>query len=390
MKIILAIGLICFCLNFVRADDERILMGAKINAIPVRFAFDTGMGCNQAIFSTTAKRLGLKVTPPDPDQKLAPGEISFGTTELCNVDFGITNARTSINVLDVPTYLKSSVDGVCGWPGLSNNIIRMDIAANTVDFLADVPATSRKWLQFPIETISGDLAFVINEDKNTKTVIVIDTGNDCGVEISPQKWREWETTHANQPVTIEAGYMLNPGVVVAEESWADEISLDSFTLTDVPVMTADSGSIALFSTPQTKYEATLGCAALKRLDLIIDGKHGIVYLQPKKTPPLPYEHNRLGAVFVPHDLQSDDLIAHVIVGSPAYEAGIRDGDILLKEGNQDVTNWRTDTNALPDVQSREQPAGTKFELTLKRGDKIFTTMAILRNIIPPDSAENSN
>jgi C-terminal processing protease CtpA/Prc len=103
---------------------------------------------------------------------------------------------------------------------------------------------------------------------------------------------------------------------------------------------------------------------------------------------LPYKHNRLGAVFVPRDLQSDDLIAHVIVGSPAYEAGLQDGDILLKEDGRDVTNWRT--GGTPNTPFREQPAGTKLELTLKRGDKIFKTTAVLRNILPPDAPKNSN
>jgi S1-C subfamily serine protease len=134
-------------------------------------------------------------------------------------------------------------------------------------------------------------------------------------------------------------------------------------------------------------EATL--AALKRLDIIIDGKRGIAYLRPKRTPPLPYLHNRLGADFLPAN-SSDDLIAHVVNGSPAYEAGIRNGDVVLKEGDRDVTKWRTDTNPPPEIRPVQQPAGTKLELTLKRGGKIFKTTAVLRNILPPDATKNSN
>ena len=129
---------------------------------------------------------------------------------------------------------------------------------------------------------------------------------------------------------------------------------------------------------QTNYEATLGFAALKRLDIVIDGKHGITYLRPKRTPSLPYNHNRLGAVFVPRDLQDNDattLVAHVVANSPAYEAGIRNGDILL---NQEVNG------------TFEQPAGTEVHFKLRRDDKVFKTTAILRNILPPDVVTNSN
>ena len=72
------------------------------------------------------------------------------------------------------------------------------------------------------------------------------------------------------------------------------------------------------------------------MDIVIDGRRGIAYLRPK-TPPLPYEYNHLSAVFVPHDLQSDDLVAHVIKDGPGYNVGIRDGDVLLKIGDLDCT-----------------------------------------------------
>ena len=155
-------------------------------------------------------------------------------------------------------------------------------------------------------------------------------------------------------------------------------------------MEANSADMALNTSPQTKYEATLGFAALKRLDIIIDGKHGIAYLRSKTTLPLPYAHNRIGAIFVPQDMQSNDLVAHVVNGSPAYEAGIRNDDVLLKIGELDVTKWRTDSNVLPLSRFWESTARTKLELTLKRGDKIFKTTAILRNIVPPDAPKNSN
>jgi hypothetical protein len=180
----------------------------------------------------------------------------------------------------------------------------------------------------------------MSADKSIKLILAADSGMGYGVKLNSQRWHEWKLAHTNQPLSLVAYYTPNLGLVVTEESWADKILLGSLTLTDVPVMEADSADVALHSSSQIKYEATLGFAALKRLDIVIDGKQSIAYLRPKKTPPLPYEHNRLGAVFVPQDMQSNDLVAHVVDGSPAYEAGIRDGDILLKEDQRDMRNWR--------------------------------------------------
>jgi S1-C subfamily serine protease len=162
-------------------------------------------------------------------------------------------------------------------------------------------------------------------------------------------------------------------LVIAEQAWAKEVSLGSVEITEVPVEGADPNDVASGTSTNTQFAAILGLAALKRLDVIIDNQNNVIYLRLKKTPLLPYQHNRLGAIFAPQDSKGTNFIARVTAGSPAYEAGIRNGDILL---NRDANG------------TFEQPAGTKINFTLKRDDKIFTTTAVLRNILPPDSTKN--
>ena len=94
--------------------------------------------------------------------------------------------------------------------------------------------------------------------------------------------------------------------------------------------------------PPTEEVASLGMAALKRLDLVVDVKRGIAYLRPKKTPAPPPSnpHHGPSAASAPRDENSDDLVARVANASPAYAAGIRDGDVLLKIGERDVVELR--------------------------------------------------
>ena len=389
-RFLLAIILSGFCLNVPRAAsvDERIWINAKINGRPVRFVYDTGAGFNQVLFSITAQKLGLKIAPSDPNQKINPGRFAVGTTELCNLDFGITNARVSLDVMELPAYFKwaQEADGAVGWPALSNGIIHLDLVVPAVSLLTNVPKESLGWEKFRIPPHPEILKLEVPDDNGGTVVVDVDTGNDHGVVLHPRKWRAWKATHTNQPITLDAGYMPGAGLVVKEESFAHEISFGPLTLTEVPVMEANQAELAT----DPKYEASLGIVALKRLDMVIDGKQGIVYVRPQTTPPLPYQHNRLGAVFVPRDSQNDDLVAHVVDGSPAYEEGIRNDDVLLKIGELDATKWRTDPNVLPLSRFWNSPAGTKLELALKRGDKIFKTTAMLRNILPPDAPKNSN
>jgi len=81
------------------------------------------------------------------------------------------------------------------------------------------------------------------------------------------------------------------------------------------------------------------------------------------------------------------LIAHVLERSPAAEAGVRNGDVLLKIGERDVTGWRTDKNRGQMKDASQSPAGTKMELTLLRDSKEIKITAVLRDILvsrPPN------
>jgi hypothetical protein len=372
-----------------RSEDERIWWpNVKVNGQPVRIIFDTGVDSPIVLFSATAERLGLKVLPPDLSYHLKPGEVRARFTEECSLDIGTTNLKTAVKVIEMPLYLRG-IDGIFGWPLVMDNILKIDTETDTAESIQNAPGDPT-WMKIGLLTNSDSLDLGILDKNGAKTVISIDTGSSDGVKLAPPIWRQWKAARTNQPITLNAYVTLELGLVIKEESWAKKISLGPLTLTDVPVMETDSHDIALKSFPGMRYEATLGLAALKRLDIIIDGKHGIAYLRSKQTPPLPYQHNRLGAVFVPRDLQSNDLIAHVVAGTPAYEAGIRNDDVLLKIGELDATKWRTDPNVLPLSRFWSSPAGTKLELALKHGDKIFKTTAVLRNILPPDVPKNSN
>lgn len=389
LKAILTVVLFCLCLVSLEAEDERISVDAKINGVPVRFAFDTGASVAFMLYSRTAEKLGLKVKSPPAYVQIGPGQTRIGWTEPQKVDLGVTNIETTFAVVEIPAYLKATEGGFLGWPAVSNDVFSLDCVAHTISPLTN---TRRKFggrVKCRIQT-NSDLTLELPGKNPRKEIIALDTGSIYGLKLNPDEWHKWKAIHPNQPRTIEAYFTPGAGLVVTEEAWADKISLGKLALTDVPVMQADSSDMALHSSPQSQFEATLGLAALKRLDIVIDGKRGLAYLWPRDAPPVPYEYNHLGAVFVPQNLKSDDLVAHVADSSPAVEAGIRNGDILLKIGELDCTEWRTNPEILPLSRFFESQAGTKLELTLKRGNDIFKTTATLRNILPPDPAAKSN
>ena len=376
----LAVALVTFLFEVSGQGEERLWMEATINGKPARLAFDTGAS-HLILFARGAAQLGLSFTNAPKDARVDPGQVPMGTTEECDLQIADGIVRTRFGVVEIPATVRTTVDGVVGWQPLRENIMSVDACKGTVTFLNKIPKEATKWKKFKLQTHSMILRFEIPSRNRDPSVIVVDTGSEGGVELSLAQWQEWKAAHSNQPTTLNAHYTPHTGLVVAEEGWAKKLVFGDLQITEVSVREANKLNAAFGFTDR---ESLFGLAALKRVDLIIDGKRGFAYLHPKDSPPLPYEHNRLGAVFVPRDLESDDLIAHVLNGSPAWEAGIRSGDVLTSIEELDVTKWRTDPSVLPLSRFWERPPGTKFELALKRGDKALKTDVVLRQILSPE------
>jgi hypothetical protein len=263
-------------------------------------------------------------------------------------------------------------------------LFSLDALDHKLELISNLPASFTGWTRCTILTNHDSLVIALPGNSAAPEILALDSGCPYGVKLGPPQWQAWRTARAGRPMTFEAYFTPNPGLVVAEEGWADQINFGELKLTDVPVMPANSTDEVVGHESSGRFLATLGFIALKRLEIIIDGPHGLVWLRPRPAPPAPYLHNRIGAVFVPELTKGDDLIAHVAAGGPAYEAGIRDGDRLQSIGQLDCTRWRTDPSARPSGRFCAE-AGKNLELTVKRGDTFLKMNVTLRNILPPDA-----
>ena len=93
--------------------------------------------------------------------------------------------------------------------------------------------------------------------------------------------------------------------------------------------------------------AAIGFALLKQFDLVVDGEHALAYLQPSRkwkphaveAPKQSSPHDSPSAAFAQWHNQSNYFTAYVMNASPAFESGIRNGDILLEVDRRDVKQW---------------------------------------------------
>jgi hypothetical protein len=381
MKMNVISVVLCFWVVLGQAD-ERLWVDARINGQKARLIFDTGAD-RLLLFRKGADRLRLRITNAQAGLLPPPGAVVLGATEPCDVSVLGSALKTSLGVVEIPSYVDMQADGVFGWGPVQKSVLRIDAISSEVDFLEDAPKQASAWTKLRVRTDSGYLSLEIPHENDSTGVVLVDTGFTGGVAVPPQTWKTWKAAHSDEPTTLDSYFMPGAGLVAKEETWAHAINLGPLVLTEVPLTEANQAQEALGS---VGYEASLGLAALKRLDFIVDGKGGVAYLRLKTTPPPPYEHNRLGAVFVPADSHNDNLVAKVTSGSPAHEAGICNGDVLLKIGKLDATKWRSDPAILPLSRFWMKPADTKLDLTLERANGTFKATVLLREILTPRSA----
>jgi hypothetical protein len=363
-----------------QTPDERMWVDAKINGAPARLFIDTGSPTAMLMRDHT-QRFGLNITD----------HSGFGVTDPVALEFWNSTISTRLAIDQAPPYVRLDMDGVVGWAQLRGKILRFDANARAIIPLDQLPNEVAGWTKLRVRPNPQIMTLEVPSASGPPGLIYVDTGNPGGIGLSPAHWQEWRAAHPADPATLRLYFTpaarritspqtipAAPGTVVAEEMWAHEIALGPLTVTETPVGESDPATAA-FGGP--RHVATLGMAALRRLNFIYDGHNNYVYLQPNNAPPAPYSHNRLGAVFTPADAANDSLIAHVEPGGPADRAGLRNGDQLTSINGHSHLNWLINPEA--GLLNFEWPWTSAIHLHVQRDGEDLPIGLFLENILGP-------
>jgi hypothetical protein len=358
-------------------EAERIWVDARVNNATVRLVLDTG-AARSVLFRDTAKRLGLKVFETTPDSAVEPGKVTIHRTEACSVTLGLVKYdRIAWGVIDIPPPLQTALHGVLGWDFIRQGILEIDWDRGLVGFRPEVPSRAAGWTKWKVREDAEALIVELAGEDTETVAVLLDTGAPNGVSFGAELWREWNARHEKASSTLHGVYSPGYGLHVEPVQWAKKLRLGALEIEGMPVGFTGHPMLASW-----RCGAAVGLYGMSRFNLVIDGPGRTVHVSPRPKFAWKSGYNRLGAVFIPEDLRSSALNAHVAPGSPAERAGIRAGDRLLKIGDLDVTVWQTDPQVLPLSRFWWRPAGTELVLTIARGPEQRLVTVKLEDIFP--------
>ncbi|MBC7884907.1 MAG: aspartyl protease family protein [Saprospiraceae bacterium] len=363
--------------------------------IPLKFILDTGAENTILLKKEYAEM--MQITYHKKINILGSDMSQTVQAYICNGTFlQLVNTQTirqNIIVLEkdhlfLEEYIGTKIDGILGAEFFRGLVMKIDYNSSQVT-LSD-PAKYNyskldRYHSYDIDIVdSKPYLNCITEVKPghpTKTKLLIDTG--AGLTAL---FHNNTDSLLSLPVQIVKG-SLGKGLGGDIEGYAGKIHSLKFGTLEFNNLISSFQALddAMLSPEKIIRNGLVGNLLLERFVVIIDLLRSKLYLKPNKNYNKDFEFDKSGmTIFAFGEDLNQYYVKYVIDNSPAMEADIRPGDIILKVGF-----WSRRWLSLMQINRKLiGKNGKKVRLKIKRNNEVFTKTIILRDIFEIASKQN--
>ncbi len=266
--------------------------------------------------------------------------------------------------LELRNHLGTNVYGIIGYEFFNRFVVKIDYTQQLVTvYDPEVFRPGRKYSEVPFTIEQGRPYIQVSITQQNDTVIhpklLIDSGASHGLLLETDT-DERISLPENHLQTI-IGWGLG-GELAGNLGRIRRLLFSQYEFSDVLVSFTEDYSDKETSL-LTGRNGSIGGELLSRFTTIFDYGSNKLYLRPNRSYRHPFEFNMSGIDLVAEGFDYNSfIIINVVVGSPAYEAGIRNGDQIIVINGRSASDFNlTEINGI----LRSQP-GNKINLIIKR------------------------
>ena len=364
-------------------DDGMVVVRAVIgNGASLPFVLDTGASMN-VLTPATAAALNIKPQGALNASGVGTETVSAGFAKVPRLTVGAAVMENqTFMVLPLPPIVvtsgneRTAVAGILGYDFFRRFIVGIDYAAARISIAplrscGAAPAhTARLFLD------EGRIPQVEAALDGMTGLWTVDTGNSGDTDVTAAM-----AERLGIPANAGAPYLRNGGVGGTVP--ARVLRHERFDLAGLQVRRSvfDITSQEKGALSSPRFAGNIGYTQLRHFGLTFDYECRRLSLTPAAT--VSNTDDRIGLVWNMRNEQQAQVL-HVVPGSPAAQAGIRDKDVLLELDGKPAGLLETDRWSVV----RSGAVGTQLRLRMQRGDERYEAVVTLQDFIPNAPSRN--
>lgn len=370
--------------------SNLIIVPVRINnSDTLRFILDTGVGSTILTDAAVAQKLGMKSV-----RKMTIEGMGNGKARAADVTVGNTlkmgkmqGFRHNIVVMDsdflrLSEVVGTPIHGIFGYEIFQKFVVTIDFHKQelTLTLPEKYKYTAGQGDRFPIVIERTkpylDAVTVVTNDRELPLRVVLDTGAGHALMLNTS------VSNIQLPqkvVKSQLGIGL-AGVINGHIGRLPKVRIGQYELNDVLTTFPDSSAFGMKLTDQAPHrDGTLGGEFLSRFKVTFHYEAGYIVLKPNKKR----FHERFE-----HDMSGMDVrakgkgfrqffVENVLEGSPAFHAGLQEGDEVLL-----INSHSVETMGLADLYRMfQRKEGKEMHVVVRRHGRLVSANFALKRII---------
>ena len=372
-----------------RMANNLIILSAKINGSDsLSFILDTGL--KNSIICEHGERDALDLVESHQMQVVGLGDgnptdaihssgniLEVGGLNFSEQDFIVI----SENILQLSHKMGTRVHGMLSMSVFYDYVVEIDYQRRHISFTSPESYklhNSNKYSSIPFLIESGkpflEITIIGEDGRSYPVKLLLDSGASNAIWLDINSMEGFLIPERKVHTYLGSGISGNLQGTLCR---VKQVKIGDYSLNDVLVSFPDSMSIAQQEQVPGR-NGSIGSEILKRFDVIIDFPEKLIHLRPNRSFKQKFNYDMSGIeVMAEVPDQPIFVVTRVREGSPAYNAGIRTGDMILSINNVSVYDFSMD-----DIYKRfVGPEGKNIKMVILRADEKIKLNFVLEDFI---------